>query len=111
MRAFLRMHVQSHNIAHYTGDHSTKFAEQTSTPIKARAAGVERYECGCGSIAPQASEAAAGEVGGSPVDSYVHKRVAWNGVRKSESWKDVVHRRYRLLIRLQTSANRAIVNT
>ena len=25
LRAFFRMHVQSHNIAHYTGDYSTKF--------------------------------------------------------------------------------------
>ena len=103
------MHVQSHNIAPYTGDYSTKFAEQTGTLLKALAAGVERYECGCGSVAPQASESAAGEVGGSPMDSYVHKRVAWHGVRNSEAWKDVVYRGYRLLIRLQTSANRTII--
>ena len=109
LRAYLRMHVQSHNIAHYTGDYSTKFAEQTGTLLGNLAAGVERYESGCGSVAPRANDAAAGDVGVSPVDSYVHKRATWNGVRSSDSWKDVVHRGYRLLIRLQTSANRTII--
>ena len=81
LRAYLRMHVQSHNIAHYICDYSTKFAEQTGTLLQALAGGVERYESGCGSVAAQTDEAPAGEAGGLPVDSYIHKRKTWNGVR------------------------------
>ena len=55
------MHVQSHNVAHYTGDYSTKFADTTGTLLGNHVAGIERYEHGVGSVAPPASQAVIGD--------------------------------------------------
>ena len=109
VHAYERCHLQAHNVAHYTGDYSTKFAERVGSLVPALAQGMTNLVAGWGSMSRPKPEDAEGV---KEVDAYVNKRTrreAGGTVRPGESWDQLVDRGRQLLIRLQTSANRTIV--
>jgi hypothetical protein len=121
LAAFERLFRDAEDASHYTGDYMTKWSERVGATLPFLQGGVDNLEPvggGGDHERPDCGDAAAAgdpEVGGAPetgeaaaVDSYAHKRFSGGSARRL-SRGQLVERGRKMMIRLETSANRSTI--